>query len=146
MLPWYGLGWITDTVIDDLAVVKQAAYPGVSRIVIASQPCDPGANGAGWTEGLHPVRVTDWAGILVGDRIGGQKDSWDAMKDPLGPLTVIGKLESPLVMALITGRRGDHKECVCGNTAPSGPYQVILFAAGHSVSEDSPGNLTVSST
>ena len=142
-VPMFGIGWLTDAAFQGLAVVKQPGYPGISRIVIASKPCEAGGVGAGWTEGLRPVRVTNWAGISVGDRIGAQMNSWDAGLDPLGPMIVIGKLGSPLVVALITGQRGDHKMCYCGETGPSGPYQVILFGPGHTVIEDSPGNLTV---
>lgn len=145
-MPQYGVGWLTDTAFQGLSVVTQPGYPGVSRIVIASKPSAAGALGAGWTEGLRPVRVSNWAGVSVGDRIGAQADSWDAGLDPLGPMIVIGKLDSPLVVALITGQRGDHKMCFCGETGPSGPYQVILFGPGHSVTEDSPGNLTVRRT
>lgn len=142
-MPLYGVGWLTDAALKVLSVVKQPGYPGISRIVIASKPCAAGGVGAGWTEGLRPVRVTNWAGIEIGDRIGVQMDSWDAGLDPLGPMIVIGKLDSPLVVTLITGQRGDHKMCYCGETGPSGPYQVILFGPGHTVIEDSPGNLTV---
>ena len=142
-MPMYGVGWLTDAVFQGLSVVKQPGYPGISRIVIASKPAAAGGLGAGWTEGLRPVRVSNWAGISAGDRIGVQMDSWDAGLDPLGPMIVIGKLDSPLVVALITGQRGDHKMCSCGETGPSGPYQVIIFGPGHTVTEDSPGNLTV---
>ena len=145
-MPMYGVGRITDAAFQGLSVVKQPVYPCISRIVIASKPCEASGIGAGWTEGLHPVRLSNWADVEVGDRVGAQMDSWDAGLDPLGPMIVIGKLDSPLVVALITGRRGDHKMCYCGETGPSGPYQVIIFAPGHTVTEDSPGNLTARKT
>ena len=145
-MPMYGVGWLTDAAFQGLSVVKRPAYPGISRIVIASKPCEVSGIGAGWTEGLRPVRVTNWANIAVGDRVGAQLNSWDAGKDPLGPMLVIGKLESPLVAALITRQRGGFKLLKYGTgMSDVHPIQVLIVdTTAHTVTQTAPNALTIS--
>lgn len=138
-IPMFGVGWLTDAVFQGLSVVKQPPHSIISRLIIASRPCEAGGVGAGWTSGIRPVRVTDWEGIAVDDRIGPQPGSWEARLDPLGPMTVIGKLDSPFVAALITLRRGDHVYVDTGSATTRGPKQYIQWGIGYAVSETIPG-------
>jgi hypothetical protein len=134
-MPQYGVGWLTDAAFQGLSVVKQPAYPGISRIIIASKPSTAGGLGAGWTGGLRPVRVSNWDSISVGQRIGAQAGSWIAGAAPLGPMTVIGKLDSPLVVALITGRRGDYIAVIDSSGNPVGVAATLIFGPGLSVAD-----------
>ena len=145
-MPQYGVGWLTDAAFQGLSVVRQPSYPCISRIIIASKPAVVNGLGAGWTEGLRPVRVSNWAGISVGQRIGAQKDSWDAAADPLGPMLVIGKLESPLVAALITRQRGGFKLVKFGSgMGDVRPIQVLIVdTTAHHVAQTAPNVLTIS--
>jgi len=138
-MPIFGVGWLTDAVFQGLSVVKQPGHPAIARIVIASRPCEMNGVGAGWTFGIRPVRVNDWEGISVDDRIGPQPGSWEAGLDPFGPMTVIGKLDSPFVAALITMRRGDHVYVDTGSATTRGPKQYIQFGIGYVVNETIPG-------
>ncbi len=144
-MPLYGVGWLTDAAIKGLSVVKRPAYPGISRIVIASKPCAAGGVGAGWTEGLRPVRVNNWGEIAVGDRIGARTNAWDAGKDPLGPMLVIGKLDDPLVVALITRQRGGFKLLKYGSGMGNvRPIQVLIVdTSAHTVTQTAPNALTI---
>ena len=45
-MPLYGVGWLTDAAFEGLSVVKQPPYPGISRIAIASKPCEASGLGA----------------------------------------------------------------------------------------------------
>jgi hypothetical protein len=145
-MPQYGVGWLTDAAFQGLSVVKQPSYPCISRIIIASKPAAANGLGAGWTEGLRPVRVSNWAGISVGQRIGAQAGSWDAAADPLGPMLVIGKLESPLVAVLITRQRGSYKMVKFGSGMTDvRPIQVLIVdTTAHSVAQTAPNVLTIS--
>ena len=144
-MPQYGVGWLTDAAFQGLSVVKQPVYPGVSRIIIASKPAAAGALGAGWTTGIRPVQVSNWAAITVGQRIGAQAGSWLAGPDPLGPMLVIGKLASPLVAALITGRSGGCKMIRTGAGATAGrPVKVLVFSSRFTLTQTAPGDVTVS--
>ncbi len=105
-IPRYGVGCVSGAAYQGVNLVQQATDSGSSRLVIASAPCSPGKLFEGWTEGLHPVRVSNWAGVSIGDRIGAQVGSWDAVADAQGPMMVTGKLATPLVVALFVGQAG----------------------------------------
>jgi hypothetical protein len=144
-MPQYGVGWLTNAAFQGLSVVQQPSYPCISRIIIASKPSAAGALGAGWTYGLRPVRVTNWNSITVGQRIGAQLGSWLAGADPLGPMLVIGKLDSPLVVVLITGQRGGTKMIRTGSGATAGrPVKVLVFSSRFTLTQTAPGDVTVS--
>lgn len=145
-MPQFGVGWLTDAAFQGLSVVKQPSYPCVSRIIIASKPAAANGLGAGWADGLHPVRVSNWAGVSVGQRIGAQAGSWDAAVDPLGPMLVIGKLESPLVAVLITRQRGGYKMVKFGSgMGDVRPIQVLIVdTTAHTVAQTAPNVLTIS--
>jgi len=144
-MPQYGVGWLTSAAFQGLLVVQQPSYPCISRIIIASKPSAAGALGAGWTYGLRPVRVANWDSITVGQRIGAQTGSWLAGVDPLGPMLVIGKLDSPLVVVLITGQRGGTKMIRTGSSATAGrPVKVLVFSSRFTLTQTAPGDVTVS--
>jgi gamma-glutamyltranspeptidase len=50
-------------------------------------------------------------------------------------MTVIGKLNSPLVVALITGRRGDYIAVIDSNGNAVGVAATLIFGPGLSVAD-----------
>lgn len=67
---------------------------GLTEIGIAGSAISAAGTGAIWIDGVHPVLVSDYAGLSFGDRLGSQTDSWYAQADGSGPLVMMGNVPS----------------------------------------------------
>jgi len=152
--PQYALGWIKGyDETNRIWQVRRAMYPGISLVCIVCGALGVRASGTAWRRGPedHPVLVSSYASLAIGDRIGAQQASWYGAADDLGPLTMTAPVpaaEQPaglpagvgLVRAEITGRRGDGIY-VRNNTGSihqrvytvliNSPYDLSFESSGH---------------
>ena len=115
----FGFGW--------LGILLESAEPGTAPPVQRS--------------GLCPVMYTGT--VAVGERLGGQKESYVAVVDQGGPFLVRELPETGIALVEITGERLDAKmvDCDAVDASVSGPYHTIIYV-NRTITEDSPGQHT----
>ena len=93
--------------------------------------------------GLCPVKYN--GAVVIGDRLGGAKDSYFAVPDPGGPFIVrelpdIVIPDAFIAIVEITGDRLDSKMVDCDSIDPvlTGPYKTIIYK-GRTIAITSPG-------
>lgn len=141
-VPIGGVGWMADDAGDGIVSVLYPPNPGVSTLVVSAEAKAAGDLFAGYTTGPHLFRIkaASFASVSVGDRVGPDTDSWDAIPNPLGPIRVIGKYDSPYALGVITGQRGDHK--LVKTASGLIDVEVLLMDSHHTIAQDANGIIT----
>lgn len=148
-IPWEGgVVWLKDGITSGTreTVGDRPQYPGIVRIGITTAPVAAAAQGRVYVKGSVckvRVRAADWGLLASGSRIGASWNTFEAQKDDLGPMRLMGLLDSPYVWAEITGERGD---CFFARKSDWNVYRPVYGIMLHTPlggSETSPGYCTM---
>ena len=124
-----------------LAECRRPSYSGFARLGILREGA--AENTIAWAQyrGICPILHTGT--VAAGDRLGGKQSTYYAQPDKLGPFLVLYAQTADIAVCEITGKRGDYKMCDFAIASLDGPYQTIIWNASYTVTETSPGNITV---
>ncbi len=143
--PLYGIIELYDAIEgyygDTLGRCRRPSYSGFARLGVLRE--GGSENVILWVQhdGICPVLHTGT--VSAGDRLGGKGGTYYAQPDKLGPFLVMYEQVAGVAICEITGKRGDNKICNCNAASKDGPYQTIIWGADYTVTETSPGNITV---
>ncbi len=126
VIPLGGIVWLNGIDADETR--HHAKYCDVdcrTDVGLAVAEVAIGGDGYAWVNGIHPCVSSKWSDAAVMDRVGPQANAFGAMPYD-GPFTVKAKLDSPLLLVEITGKRLDYRMVDTGGQC-DGEYQVIIW-------------------
>jgi len=109
-IPRGGCVWLDGrlTDYDQIPNGKKCDYPGVSEIGLATADVPDGGMGRVYTAGTQrPVTILldAYADVEIGTYVCAAAATWGAVVDIIGMFLILHKLDSPLALARIKGRR-----------------------------------------
>jgi len=102
-IPLGGVGQITGIESDNVTcTVEEPVYGATQLLAVATTAIATSARGQARLLGIGPftVRLSDWATVAVGDRVGPAAAAWPMAEDFMGPFVILAKLTTPLVRVM----------------------------------------------
>ena len=104
-MPLGGVGQITGVESDDITrTVEFPVYGATQSLVVAAAAVAASGYGRGrifnLDGGPRDVRLSDWATVAVGDRVGPAAGVWPMAEDFMGPFVILAKLTTPMVRVM----------------------------------------------